>query len=36
MAVALVVGSAGLFLTLSNNPPATPRLAQSIAQLPSN
>jgi hypothetical protein len=36
MAVALVVGSAGLYLTLSNNPPATPHLAQTIAQLPSS
>jgi hypothetical protein len=36
MAVALIVGSAGLYLTLSDNPPATPRLAQSIQQLPSN
>ncbi len=36
MAVALVVGSAGLYLTQSNNPPATPHLAQSISQLPSN
>jgi hypothetical protein len=36
MAVALVVGSAGLYLTQSSDPPATPHLAQSISQLPSN
>jgi hypothetical protein len=36
MAVALVVGSAGLYLTLSDNPPATPHLAQAIDQLPSS
>jgi hypothetical protein len=36
MALALIVGSAGLYLTLSSNPPATPHLAQSLSQLPSN
>ena len=36
MAVALVVGSAGLYLTQSSDPPATPHLAQSISQLPTN
>jgi PDZ domain len=36
MAVALVVGSAGLYLTESSNPPATPHLAQTLSQLPSN
>ena len=36
MAVALVIGSAGLYLTQSSDPPATPRLAQSLDQLPSN
>jgi hypothetical protein len=36
MAVALVVGSAGLYLTLSRDPPATPHLAQSLSQLPAN
>jgi hypothetical protein len=36
MAVALVVGSAGLYLTQSSNPPATPHQAQSISELPAN
>jgi hypothetical protein len=36
MAVALVVGSAGLYLTQSSNPPATPHLAESLDQLPAN
>ncbi len=36
MAVALVVGSFGLYLTQSSNPPATPHLAQSLAQLPAS
>jgi hypothetical protein len=36
MAIALVVGSAALYLTQSSNPPATPHLAQTLSQLPSN
>jgi hypothetical protein len=36
MAVALVIGSAALYLTQSSDPPATPHLAQSLNQLPSN
>lgn len=36
MAVALVVGSASLYLTQSSDPPATPHLAHSINQLPTN
>ena len=36
MAVALVVGSASLYLTQSSDPPATPHLAHSISQLPTN
>jgi hypothetical protein len=36
MAVALVVGSLGLYLTQSSNPPATPHLARSLAGLPAN
>ena len=36
MAVALVVGSIGLYLTQSSNPPATPHLAKTLGQLPAN
>jgi len=36
MAVALVIGSVALYLTQSSDPPATPRLAQTLNQLPSN
>ena len=36
MAVALLVGSAGLYLTQSSDPPATPHLAQTLDQLPAN
>jgi hypothetical protein len=35
MALALVFGSIGLYLTQSSNPPATPHLAASLSQLPS-
>ena len=34
MAVALVVGSVGLYLTRASNPPATPHLASALSQLP--
>jgi len=34
MAVALVVGSAGLYLTRASNPPVTPHLASALSQLP--
>jgi PDZ domain len=36
MAVALVMGSFGLYLATSSDPPATPHLATSLAQLPSS
>jgi hypothetical protein len=36
MAIALIVGSAGLYLTKSTNPTSTPRLATKLAQLPAN